>query len=135
MIITAVEQNLRATIDARMQAQYGARWMETRINPNLLREWIDRRKDAVSRGESPLTLIQYSNFMELKDIVIGHQHWGAVFEAIFRKKEHFQTSMDRLHPIRLPLAHSRPIGIGQQYHLISEAGHILRALGVDIFEN
>ena len=135
MLITAVEQNLRTTIDASMQSQYGATWMETQIDPYLLQEWIDRRAEAVARGESPLALIQYSNFMELKDIVIRRPHWREVFAAIFKKREHFEASMDRLHPIRLPLAHSRPIGIGQHYHLISEAGHILRALGVDIFEN
>ena len=100
-----------------------------------MNEWVARRSDAIARGESPLGLIQYSNFMELKDIVIQRQHWREVFGAVFKKKEHFATGMDRLHPIRLPLAHSRPIGIAQQYHLISEAGHILRALGVDIFEN
>ena len=134
MMITAVEQNLRKAIDAEMQAQYGATWMETGIDPSLLKEWIDRRDDAVAHGESSLPLIQYTNFMELKDIVMGRQHWREVFRVIFGKKEHFQTSMERLHPIRLPLAHSRPIGIAQQYHLISEASHILRALGVDIFE-
>ena len=128
MMITAVEQNLRAAIDARMQEQYGATWMETRIDPSLLKEWIDRRDDAVARGESPLPLIQYANFMELKDIVMGRQHWREVFRVIFRNKEHFQTSMEGLHPIRLPLAHSRPIGMAQQYHLISEASYILRAL-------
>ena len=134
MMMTAVEQKLRAAIDARMQTQYGATWLETRIDPSLLKEWIERRDDAVGCGESPLPLIQYANFMELKDIVIRRQHWREVFRVIFRKKEHFQTSMERLYPIRLPLAHSRPIGIAQRYHLISEASHILRALGVDIFE-
>ena len=134
MLITTVEQKLRATIDTRMQAQYGAGWMDTQIDPKVLQQWADRCEKAVACGERPLTLIQYSSFMELKDIVLRRQHWREVFEAIFRKKEHFQTSMDRLHPIRVPLAHSRPIGIGQQYHLISEAGHILRALGIDIFE-
>ena len=134
MLFTTVEQQLRATIEARMQAQYGAAWMEKQIAPNLLQEWIERREIAVDRGESSLALIQYSYFMELKDIVMQRQHWREVFEAIFRNKKYFQTSMERLHPIRVPLAHSRPIGIGQQYHLISEAGHILRALGFDIFK-
>ena len=135
ILITAVEQKLRAIIDAKMQAQYGASWMDRQMDPRLIQEWIDRRDEAVARGESPLALIQYSNFMDLKDIVIRRQHWRDVFEAIFRKKEHFEVSMDRLHPIRVPLAHSRPIGMGQHYHLISEASLILRALGVDIFEN
>ena len=110
MIITAVEQNLRATIDARMQEQYSATWMDTRLDSSLVNEWVARRSDAIARGESPLGLIQYSNFMELKDIVIQRQHWREVFGAVFKKKEHFATGMDRLHPIRLPLAHSRPIG-------------------------
>ena len=134
MLITTVEQKLRAAIEAGMQARYGPTWMETKIHPNLLKEWTNRRQEAVSAGESSLALIHYSNFMELKDIVISRSHWRDIFEPIFRKKRHFETSMERLHPIRVPLAHSRPIGIGQQYHLISEASHILRALGVDIFE-
>ena len=134
MLITAVEQNLRATIDKRMQAHYGESWTEKQISSDVLKQWIERREKAVASGESPLALIQYSNFMDLKDIVVRRDHWRDVFRAIFSKKGHFQTSMERLHPIRLPLAHSRPIGIAQQYHLISEAGHILRALGVDIFE-
>ena len=134
MLITTVEQILRATIDARMQAHYGATWMKTQISPNLVQEWTHRREEAIASGESPLALIQYSNFMELKDIVMRRQHWREIFCDIFKKKEHFQISMERLHPIRVPLAHSRPIGIAQQYHLISEASHILRAFGIDIFE-
>ena len=133
MLFTTVEQTLRVKIDAGMQAHYGAKWMETQISPNLVQEWTHRREDAIASGESPLALIQYSNFMELKDIVIRRQHWREVFGGIFRQKEHFQTSMERLHPIRLPLTHSRPIGIAQQYHLISEASYILRAFGIDIF--
>ena len=134
MLIAAVEQNLRATIAKRMQAQYGESWMGKQISPNVLHKCIERRQKAVASGESPLHFLQYSDFMDLKDIVVNRRHWRDVFEAIFRNKEHFQTSMERLHPIRLPLAHSRPIGIAQQFHLISEAVHILCALGVDIFE-
>ena len=135
MIITTVEQNLRAVIHNRMAAQYGERWLDSHVSRELIQEWTDRRDEAVAKGESPLTLIHYSNFMELKDIVVRRNHWREVFQDIFKQKEHFQTSMERLHPIRLPLAHSRPIGTAQQYHLISEAGHILRSLGIDIFKN
>lgn len=135
MIITTVEQKLRATIESRMRKKYGERWIETRINPQLLQEWTTRRDAAVSKGESPLDLIQYAYFMELSDLIVRRDHWREIFRPIFGKKEHFLTSMERLHPIRHPLAHSRPIGIGQQFHLISEAAYILRALGIDIFEN
>ena len=132
-LITAVEQNLRHLIVSRMKAAYGDRWLEKRVSEKLAAEWTVRREEAVEQGESPLHLIHYSNFMELKDVVIGGGHWKAVFEPTFKRREHFVTSMDRLHPIRRPLAHSRPIGRGQQFHLISEAAQILKALGIDIF--
>ena len=134
MIMTTVEQKLRATIETRMRAKYGDRWIEIQIDPNLLKEWTILRDDAVGKGESPLNLIQYANFMELADIIVRREHWREVFSAVFKKKERFLTSMERLHTIRRPLAHSRPIGIGQQFHLISEAAYILGALGVDIFK-
>jgi hypothetical protein len=135
ILITTVEQNLRSVVADKMRMQYGETWLDMRVDPALVQDWNNRRDEAVAHGESPFDLIQYSNFMELKDIIIRRQHWREVFEPIFKKKEHFATSMERLHPIRLPLSHSRPIGIGQQYHLISEAALILRALGIDIFRS
>ena len=132
-LITAVEQNLRSLIQTKMTEEYGSDWIKKRLHPNVIDGWRQRQVEAVDDGESLLDLIQYSNFMELKDIIIGKQHWSQIFGAIFKKKDHFSTSLERLHPIRRPLAHSRPIGIGQQFHLISEAGLVLRALNIDIF--
>jgi len=132
-LITSVEQNLRALIQREMLAAYGEDWVTTQVHSDVTDGWVRRREEAIEDGETPLDLIQYSNFMELKDIVIRKQHWNQIFGAIFIKKDHFATSMERLHPIRRPLAHSRPIGIGQQFHLISEAGLVLSALNIDIF--
>ncbi|WP_166415954.1 hypothetical protein [Cochlodiniinecator piscidefendens] len=132
-LITAVEQNLRNLIVAKMVEFYGINWMHSRMSGAIVAGWQERHDEAVAAGEASLDLIQYSNFMELKDIIIGRQHWKEIFSTTFSKKEHFATSMERLHPIRLPLAHSRPIGVGQQIHLISESGLLLRALGIDIF--
>lgn len=132
-LITAVEQNLRNLIVAKMIEFYGAEWMRSRLSEAVVADWQVRHDEAVAAGEASLDLIQYSNFMELKDIIIGRKHWKDIFSSTFSKKEHFATSMERLHPIRLPLAHSRPIGVGQQIHLISESALLLRALGIDIF--
>lgn len=133
-LMTSVEQNLRALISARMSAQYGEDWLEKRVDRGLISEWEQRREEAVAKGEAPFELLQYSNLMELKDIIIRRDHWREIFMAIFRSKEHFSVSMERLHPIRRPLFHGRPIGTGQQFHLVSEASRILGAMGIDIFE-
>ena len=135
MLLTSVEQNLRKTIETRMQAQYGSTWMKTRINKRLIDEWKIRRSKAVANGESPMELIQYSDFMDLNKIIVQRQHWDMVFKTVFRRKDDFQTSMERLSPIRNSLGHCRPIGFAQQLHLISEASHILRALGINIFSS
>lgn len=133
-LITAVEQHLRALISAKMSTQYGDDWIDKRIDSTVVAEWRLRREEAVAKGEPPFELLQYSYLMELKDIIIRRDHWRAVFADVFRSKEHFAVSMERLHPIRRPLAHGRPIGTGQQFHLISEAGRILSAMGIDIFK-
>ncbi len=134
-LITFVEQKLRKEISERMADKYGEEWLKKRINKNLVADWETKRQATVAGGERPLPLIQYSNFMELKDIIIGGDHWNLVFKQVFVRKEHFVTSMERLYPIRNSLAHSRPIGQGQQIHLISEAARILRAFEIDIFKS
>lgn len=133
MLITVVEQNLRSVVNERMATEYGANWLRDRMHPDIVKEWTARREEAVSKGEASLDLIHYSNFMELKDIVVRKDHWRVLFKTVFKHKGHFEMSMERLHPIRNPLAHSRPIGRGQQIHLMSEAAHVLGALGIDIF--
>ena len=134
-LITIVEQNLRHLINTKMTEEYGENWSLVRVHSSVLAGWKSRHDDAVERGEAPLDLINYSDFMDLKDIIIRREHWNRVFKVIFKKREHFITSMERLHPIRVPLAHSRPLGHGQLIQLISESGLILHALGINIFRN
>ncbi len=133
-LITSVEQHLRALICAKMSAQYGEDWIGKRIDSKIVSDWEGRREAAVAKGEARLELLQYSYLMDLKDIIIRRDHWRDIFKEVFVSKEHFSVSMERLHPIRVPLSHGRPIGTGQQYHLISEASRILAAMGVDVFE-
>lgn len=133
-LITAVEVRLRHLISQKLSAQYGSDWIDKRVDPNLVADWKFRRDEAVAKGEPPLELLHYSYLMDLKDIIVRRDHWRDVFKDIFGSKEHFSVSMERLHPIRHPLSHGRPIGTGQQFHLISEAGRILGAMGYKIFE-
>ncbi len=135
MLISSVEQNLRKLISSLLLSHYGSNWLEKSVSATLIKDWQERKDKAIADGEPPFELLQYSNFMELKDIVVSKKNWREVFVIIFKRKEHFIVAMERLHPIRLPLAHSRPIGRAQQFHLINEAAIILKAIGIDIFHN
>jgi len=134
-IIVSIEQNLRQFISTNMTEKYGSNWVQNRIASKLIAQWSDRKTAAIEAGQVPYDLIQYSNFNELKDIIVGRRNWQEVFSPIFKDKHHFATSMERLHPIRLALAHSRPIGKLEQVILMSEASIILRTLGIEIHQN
>lgn len=132
-MITFVEHELRIFIDRQMRDQYGNNWIRTQLSREQATELDRKREQAISQGEEPLPLICYSNFMDLKDIVINRRHWREVFQSVFRHKAHFETSMERLYPIRNPLAHSRPIGRAQQLLLYAESTHITKAIGKNLF--
>ena len=131
-LVTFVEQHLRQFVCREMHARYGERWLEQKVDPKLTNEWKSRREQAIANGESLLPPVQYSNFMDLKDIVVRKDHWREVFAPVFVRKTHFEVAMERLHSVRLPLAHSRPIGRAQQYILVIESHFVLGALGVDL---
>lgn len=133
LLIAATEQNLRQLVSDRLFAEYGAGWLAKCVHEDAINKWTERRAAAIDKGESRLDILQYSDFMDLKTIIVRRSHWRDVFAPIFKNKHHFETAMDRLHSIRLPVAHSRPIGVGQQITLVSEASAVLSPLGINIF--
>ena len=129
-IITAVENQLRQL----MSRKFGTNWLKKRIPQDVVDKWSGRQAEAIDKGEAKLDLIFYSDLMELKDIIIAGPNWTPCFASTFKNKDHFSTSMGRIHPIRRPLAHSRPIGTAQTIHLYSEAQFLMTMMGVSLFE-
>lgn len=130
--VNQIEQRLRAHIEQEMNNTFGDNWILARISEHVRNEWVSRRDKARSKGEPEFNLIHYAELIELKDIMIGKKTWSNLFSNRFGIKEHFITAMDRLHAVRNPLAHSRPISNGQRLHLHIEGVAILKALGVKI---
>jgi hypothetical protein len=133
-LITTVEQNLRHLIISKLSIICGPNWMKRKVDKTVTDRWRKRQDEAVDDGEVRLDLIHYADFMDLKDIIAGKDNWNEAFGAIFIRKNHFTVSMERLHPIRKPLAHGRPIGRAQQLVLVAEATLILKALNISILK-
>ena len=146
-LITKVEDSLRVLVLDRMSVQYGANWMRA-LDQKKVKNWRDRKEDAIAKGEVEFHELYYSDFMDLKEIITRKNHWREVFSRIFMDstspprsierstpmpREHFQVAMDRLHPIRKSISHSRQISLGQKYQLIAESAMILKAIGIDLF--
>ncbi len=70
-----------------------------------------RRKQQTAREKtgSSFSLIYYTDFMELLSLIIGGKLWKGHFEKVFMNKNDIQASFERIHPIRIELAHHRPI--------------------------
>ena len=128
MLITQVEQRLRTCVETRLLGIAGPKWIKQQVPPEMRERWEQRQDEERKAGRPVFSLVQYSDFMDLLDVIARSDNWRDVFEPVFRHADDFRESMRRLHPIRQAVAHSRPIGRADVLTLCSEAVRILRAL-------
>jgi HEPN superfamily Swt1-like protein len=129
ILIDEVERRLRELILSQLQAAYGDRWMKQRIPADLRNRWLESHEtDAVSR-EKGLHPIYQSEFMDLMKVICCNPQWADIFADIFESKSGFQTSMQRLGPLRNITAHNKPMARHEMLTVYSEATRILRSLG------
>ena len=88
----------------------------------------EKQRAAKERTGSYLELIYYTDFMELLSLIVGRILWNAYFKEVFINKVDFQASMQRIHPIRIEIAHSRPISKENLITFAVESQRILKAL-------
>ncbi len=129
-ILTQVEQYLRSTIEKCLTKLSGSRWIKQRVPCDMRERWKQRQEEERSAGRPVYDLIQYADFMDLVSIIIKSDNWRDVFESIFKNKNEIQISLERLHPIRKSIAHSRPLTNFDILTLANEASRIFRALGL-----
>ena len=129
MVIMQVEQRLRTCVETRLLGIAGPKWIKQRVPPEMRERWEQRQDEERKAGRPVFSLVQYSDFMDLVDVIARSDNWRDVFKPVFRHADDFRESMRRLHPIRQAVAHSRPIGRADVLTLCTEAVRILRALG------
>lgn len=128
-LITMIEGHLRQAICTALAAAGGLAALQ-RLFGNRLSSWARKRDEALDRGEIELHLVYYADFMEMAEIVINKEMWASTFKPIFRNKDRLRISLERLHGLRIPTAHSRPLTRTARLRLWVEAREILEALGV-----
>ena len=128
-IINLVEGHLRQAIYTAIITVGGDQAL-TRLFSQYLPKWKEKQVVAVLRGEPPLHLIYYADFIELMEVILNKELWASHFKAIFVSRDWFRVSMERLHTIRIPTSHSRPVTKTRRLRLLVEAGEIFEALGL-----
>lgn len=95
---------------------------------HILENCRKKQRQAKERTGSHLELIYYTDFMELLTLIEGKILWNGYFQKVFRNKIDIQASMQRIHPIRIEIAHSRPLSKEGLIILAVESERVLKAL-------
>lgn len=128
-IITMIEGHLKAMIAAALIAAGGMAAI-SRLFGNRIPDWERKRDDALRKNEQELHLIYYADFMEMAEIVLNKELWESTFKAVFRNKDRFRMAIERLHGLRIPTSHSRPLTRTGKLRLMAEAMELFEAIGV-----
>ena len=104
-----LERLLRKFIDERMTQAYGPVWVKQRLPNGLYDQWREKKRKAEKAGAEVRPLVEYADFTDYPKIICRGDNWQAVFGTLFVRKESVRESFQRLHPIRLDVAHSRLI--------------------------
>lgn len=128
-LINMIEGHLRQIVYAAVVPAGGEAALK-RLFGNRLPKWTEKQAEAVAKGEEPLHLIYYADFMELTEIILNKELWQASFAAVFLHRERFKITMERLHGFRLQTSHTRPLKKTGRLRLWVEAREIFEALGI-----
>ena len=129
-VMTELEQRLRSTVEERLKALEGEKWIRRRVPEQVRNRWRERQGEDRQAGQPVYAVIQYADFMDLADVIGQSDNWRDAFKPIFRVRDDLIMSLRRLHPVRKAIAHSRPLGRVHVLTLVSEATRIFNALGM-----
>ncbi len=108
-LLLQMEHRLRDLIAAELSQAEGSAWIRRRVPSEIKKKWDQRRQqDRDHRGDS-YAPVYYADLMDLADIICRNDNWKAVFSPIFKDREDFRVSMQRISPIRNAIAHGRPL--------------------------
>lgn len=133
-VMMRVEQNLRGLIETVLLTEAGPKWPKQRVPEAVRARWKERQAEDRNAGRPVYALIQYADFMDLPHVVGRQDNWP-LFAPYFRSLDDFSVSMQRLHPVRKAIAHSRPLARSDVLTLLSEATRIFTALGIPFLKS
>ncbi len=123
-----VERLLRRFIDRQLTRAVGADWPKHRLPKALYETWQEKKRKAEEAGAEERPLIEYSDFTDYALILCRRDNWREVFQAFFRREESVRETFQRLHPVRLDVAHARLITQDDELLLRVEVKRLEKAM-------
>jgi len=123
-----LERSLRRFIDNKLTRAYGPDWPRHRLPNGLCDQWREKKRKAEEAGAEERPLIEYSDFTDYAGIICKIDNWREVFQAFFRRQESVRETFQRLHPIRLDVAHARLVTQDDEFFLRVEVKRLEKAM-------
>jgi hypothetical protein len=127
--VQRLERSLRRFIDQRLTRAYGPDWPKHRLPNGLCDQWREKKRKAEEAGAEVRPLIEYSDFTDYAGIICKKDNWREIFQSFFRREESVRETFQRLHPIRLDIAHARLITQDDELLLQVEVRRLDKAMG------
>lgn len=129
-----LEKTLRQLVVDQL-SMISERWWKQRIPGDVRKKAEDRKKDEEEKLVHTVDLhpIWYVDFLDYVNIVTRKDNWRDVFKKIFRNKDHFRGTMEKLSPIRNKIAHMRPLSVREKINLDALSQDILVPIWVRVY--
>jgi hypothetical protein len=127
-LLHCFEVRLREVVTGLMEARFGADWFRTRVSPNIVALWEEKKATAERKGFCTSRLIDYADFSEYLGIIVRRSNWRDVFQPIFGNQKDTEVSFERLQPLRIETMHNRPLSRADAAVLATEVHRLLRKL-------
>jgi hypothetical protein len=123
-----VERLLRKFIDRHLTRAFGTDWPKHRLPNGIYDAWHEKKRKAEEAGAEARPLIEYSDFTDYALILCRKDNWRQVFQAFFKREESVRETFQRLHPVRLDVAHARLITQDDELLLRVEVRRLEKAM-------
>jgi hypothetical protein len=127
-LLHCFEVRLREVVSTLMESRFGAEWIRTRVPPNLVADWEDKKAKAEKKGFPSARLLDYADFSDYRGIIVQRSNWREIFQPIFGNHKDTEVSFERLEPLRIETMHNRPLSRADAAVLATEVYRLLQKL-------
>lgn len=123
-LLYKIENELRIFIERKLREKYGDEWWEKGV-PLKVRESAERNAERDEQA-SQFSLIYFTEFGDLRKIIMKEENWHGIFKEYFRTLEGIVSRLGELESIRHRIAHTRLLSnddynkLGFFYHEIKK---------------
>lgn len=125
---------IRKVIDEAVTKKFGANWYKQNMPADIYQNCNDRKQKWETTWSKKHTgsLMDFADFPDYQTLVMKRDFWREVFKPMLgnARQEDIKESFQRLMPIRIEVAHARPIDNVAACLAIMEIGRLYKGFGV-----